>query len=62
MNLTRQPTFIRLICLVFSIFFATAVLAEGEQNMTLTLKSPDFVHQGEIPKVFTCDGDDSSPP
>ena len=61
MNSIKQPTFIRLICLVFSIFFTTAVLAEGEQNMTLILKSPDFVHQGEIPKVFTCDGNDSSP-
>ena len=29
--------------------------------MTLILKSPDFVHLGEIPKVFTCEGDDSSP-
>jgi hypothetical protein len=36
-------------------------LAEGEQKMTLTLKSPDFGHQEEIPKVFTCDGNDSSP-
>jgi len=61
MNSTYRPVFIRLMCLVFSIFFTTAVLAEGEQNMTLTLTSPDFVHQGEIPKVFTCDGNDSSP-
>jgi len=29
--------------------------------MTLILKSPDFAHQGEIPKIFTCDGNDSSP-
>lgn len=29
--------------------------------MTLILKSPDFTHQEEIPKIFTCDGDDSSP-
>lgn len=49
------------ISLIFSIFFTTAALAEGEQNMTLSLKSPDFVHQGEIPKIFTCDGNDSSP-
>lgn len=61
MNSIKQSTFIRLIYLVFSIFFTTAALAEGEQNMTLILKSPDFVHQGEIPKVFTCDGNDSSP-
>jgi len=62
MNLTKQPMITRLFCLVFSIFFASVVLAEGEKSMTLTLKSPDFVHQGEIPKVFTCDGDDTSPP
>jgi Raf kinase inhibitor-like YbhB/YbcL family protein len=60
MNSINHP-FIRLIVLVFSFFFVTAALAEGEQNMTLTLKSPDFVHQGEIPKTLTCDGDDSSP-
>ncbi|MGR9116286.1 MAG: YbhB/YbcL family Raf kinase inhibitor-like protein [Gammaproteobacteria bacterium] len=29
--------------------------------MTLTLQSPDFIHQGEIPKRFTCDGEDISP-
>lgn len=29
--------------------------------MTLSLKSPDFVHQGEIPRLFTCQGNDSSP-
>ena len=29
--------------------------------MTLTLKSADFTHQGEIPKQFTCDGDNISP-
>jgi len=61
MSLTGKPTFIGLICFVFSTLVATAVWAEGEQNMTLTLKSPDFVHQGEIPNLFTCDGDDTSP-
>ncbi|MFA6162364.1 MAG: YbhB/YbcL family Raf kinase inhibitor-like protein [Methylobacter sp.] len=61
MNSINQPAFIRLIFLVFSFFFTTAVLAEGEQNMTLTLKSTDFTHQGEIPKIHTCDGADSSP-
>jgi len=61
MNVGRHPIIIRFIYLVLSVFFATAVLAEGEKNMTLTLKSPDFDHKGEIPKVFTCDGDDTSP-
>ncbi|MGZ8161753.1 MAG: YbhB/YbcL family Raf kinase inhibitor-like protein [Methylobacter sp.] len=29
--------------------------------MTMVLKSPDFIHQGEIPKIYTCDGEDISP-
>ena len=29
--------------------------------MSLTLQSPDFSQQGEIPSRFTCDGDDLSP-
>lgn len=61
MNSTKQLAFIRLIFLAFSVFFITAVLAEGQQNMTLILKSPDFADQGEIPKTLTCDGNDSSP-
>lgn len=61
MNSIKQPAFIGLIFLVSSIFYSMVVLAEGGQNMTLILKSPDFVHQGDIPKIFTCDGDDRSP-
>lgn len=29
--------------------------------MPLTLTSPDFVHEGEIPSRFTCEGSDVSP-
>jgi phosphatidylethanolamine-binding protein (PEBP) family uncharacterized protein len=59
---TFQLAFIRLFFLVFSLSLITVPLfAEGEQNMALTLKSPDFPHQGEIPKLFTCDGEDRSP-
>lgn len=59
---TLQLAFIRLFFLVFSLSLITVPLfAEGEQNMALTLKSPDFPHQGEIPKLFTCDGEDRSP-
>jgi Raf kinase inhibitor-like YbhB/YbcL family protein len=62
MNSINQPALIRLVSLVFSCFYMTAALsAEGEKNMTLKLNSPDFSHQGEIPRIFTCDGDDSSP-
>jgi len=53
---------LRLIFLVFSVSYATVALStDGVQNMALILTSPDFVHLGEIPKKFTCDGDDSSP-
>ncbi len=30
--------------------------------MPLTLTSPAFSHQGEIPKRYTCEGEDTSPP
>ena len=62
MNLIHQHAISRMIFLIFNCFYMTAALAaEGEPNMTLILKSPDFVHLGEIPKIFTCEGDDTSP-
>ncbi len=33
-----------------------------ETAMTLTLTSSAFSHQGQIPKKYTCDGEDVSPP
>jgi Raf kinase inhibitor-like YbhB/YbcL family protein len=30
--------------------------------MSLILRSPAFVHEGEIPRKYTCDGADVSPP
>jgi hypothetical protein len=30
--------------------------------MTLSLSSPAFTHNGEIPKIYTCQGNDVSPP
>ncbi|MDZ7372201.1 MAG: YbhB/YbcL family Raf kinase inhibitor-like protein [candidate division KSB1 bacterium] len=30
--------------------------------MSLTISSPAFVHQGEIPSLYTCEGKDISPP
>jgi len=59
---TKQSAFIRLIFLIFSFIYITPALSfDGAQNMSLILKSPDFVHLGEIPKAFTCDGEDNSP-
>lgn len=46
---------------ILSTLYDINAIAEGEQNMPLILKSPHFVHQGEIPKQFTCQGDDRSP-
>ncbi len=62
MNSMIPAASIRLICFVFSSFYLTAgISGEGERNMALILTSPDFTHQGEIPKAYTCDGDDTSP-
>ena len=36
-------------------------LARGEAAMSLTLTSPAFEHNGDIPAVYTCDGKDISP-
>jgi Raf kinase inhibitor-like YbhB/YbcL family protein len=58
-SITRY--FCSLIIPVFTLVFASAVQAEGTQPMTMSLSSSDFVHQGEIPKRFTCQGEDSSP-
>lgn len=33
----------------------------GYAQETLTVTSPDFEHEGEIPERFTCDGDDTNP-
>ncbi len=35
---------------------------DGEAAMPLVLKSPAFSHLGEIPKNYTCEGKDVSPP
>ncbi len=51
-----------LIVIFFSLFNSVKSLAtEGVSTMTLTLTSPAFTHQGEIPGRFTCTGDDISP-
>lgn len=37
-------------------------LVYGQTTMTLSLSSPAFTHNGEIPKTYTCEGLDISPP
>lgn len=46
--------------LIFCIFVELA-FAEENKIMSLKLESPDFAHMGEIPKRFTCDGEDVAP-
>ncbi len=48
--------------LLFPVSMMTATFTiAGERQMSLTLESPDFARQGEIPERFTCDGSDISP-
>lgn len=61
MHPVNSPAFIRFIFIVFSCLYMATAFSEGERDMSLTLTSPDFNHEGEIPKLFTCDGDDTSP-
>jgi len=39
----------------------TSPAVHGENAMSLTISSPDFSSNGNIPKKFTCDGADVSP-
>jgi hypothetical protein len=43
------------------ILAAPAPPAEEKPKMTLTITSPSFAHQGEIPAKHTCEGRDLSP-
>jgi Raf kinase inhibitor-like YbhB/YbcL family protein len=43
--------------MIFFIF----LLVTWFQTTTLTVTSPDFSNEGEIPEQFTCDGNDSRP-
>jgi Raf kinase inhibitor-like YbhB/YbcL family protein len=49
--------------LMGSLIFSSALLAgsQKEVHMTLQLTSKNFQHQGEIPRLYTCDGKDVSP-
>jgi Raf kinase inhibitor-like YbhB/YbcL family protein len=35
---------------------------EGEDAMEMTIRSDAFEHEGKIPRRYTCEGDDVSPP
>ncbi len=40
----------------------TSMVAVAEVDMSLTLSSKAFTHEGDIPARYTCEGDDVSPP
>ena len=61
MNSIVQHAITRSIFLIFGFYMTFALATEETQNMTLLLKSTDFEHLGEIPTLFTCEGDDISP-
>jgi len=58
----------RFCCLLLVLFFgyATVDYVKSETNeegmMTMVLTSTAFTHNGEIPSLYTCDGQDISPP
>jgi Raf kinase inhibitor-like YbhB/YbcL family protein len=60
MSLIRNVFCSSLVVAVFVLLPSLSAFGEGAQAMMI-LKSPDFAHQGEIPKQFTCQGDNSSP-
>lgn len=52
----------QIIIAIFSVFYSTVLLsAPGEKKMPLIIKSVDFKQMGEIPELFTCDGQNLSP-
>lgn len=57
--LNRKATlWFRSLVLSLTILFPVAVLGEPSMNLT----SSAFTQQGEIPRVYTCEGKDVSPP
>jgi Raf kinase inhibitor-like YbhB/YbcL family protein len=55
---------IRYMVWIVSFMFLAAIVGSGQKevSMTLQVNSKSFQHQGEIPKLYTCDGKDISPP
>ncbi|ADJ28425.1 PEBP family protein [Nitrosococcus watsonii C-113] len=50
-----------LVMLLLFLGASALTFARGDAAMTLTLTSPAFNHQGDIPSEYTCDGQDISP-
>jgi len=54
----------RFCCLacILSLCAQTAGTQAGEQKMTMTITSSAFAHNEAMPKLYTCEGSDVSPP
>ncbi len=50
MILNRYFSDLRLTTLACGLMFGLNVSAEGIHNMTMTLQSPEFTHQGDMPR------------
>ena len=57
----RRAMLMILFCPILAMPGAQAAAPQGDLNMSLTLTSKAFAHQGEIPSVHTCQGRDVSP-
>ena len=57
-----KPSKLLLLTTLLLTIFCQNAYCERETAMTMTLESPAFTHMGDIPKRYTCDGADTSPP
>ncbi len=58
-----KPHGVYMLLLAFALITTVQqVLGEEASEMAMVLTSPAFVHGGEIPSRYTCDGEDISPP
>ncbi len=60
-RLNSRSLTVLLLTIYFSIYNVLVQSAEGGADMTLTLNSPSFAHQQDMPRRFSCDGEDVSP-
>ncbi len=49
------------VTLTLSVRVAGQTTAKGISNMAFTIQSSDFTNGGDIPRAFTCEGEDRSP-
>lgn len=64
-NSNNKPCSGRIIALTFCLLLAPAIGCaedEGDSGVSLTITSSAFQANGSIPKRYTCEGDDTSPP